>query len=251
MPVAVDSPYRQLLSRSTGSHSMVTARAVSAPAPTTLSASARSMPATRPRRRAASISAAARSASPESEAQMADTSAETRGSSLPSDDSSGHIADGSLLASADCRATWLIFGVKRLLSTLAISSLAASASPIRSNSHARSAAQSAGSTSAGLYALANRALRRPMCAQREASGASIRRINISSDLPLAPPHGASPRPSPTGSSAPARLGSRLANFGYSTCDCASTGAVSFASNDSTISTADPSTELRSAGAAAG
>ena len=91
------------------------------------------------------------------------------------------------VASADCSATWRIFGVKRSVSMLATSNRAASASPIRSSSHARSAAQSAGWTSAGLAVLASSALRRPIWAQREASGVSIRRISTSSALPLAAP----------------------------------------------------------------
>ncbi len=46
---------------------------------------------------------------------------------------------------------------------------------------------------------------------------SIRRMMISSDLPLAEPQGREPRSRATGSSVPANLGSRLASRGYSTC----------------------------------
>ena len=60
IPVAVASPKRHVFRRSTGSHSMVTARPVFDPAPTTFCASSRSMPLIRPRRRAESTCAAAR-----------------------------------------------------------------------------------------------------------------------------------------------------------------------------------------------
>jgi hypothetical protein len=71
MPVAVASPKRQLFNRSTGSHSTVTARPVLDPAPTTFSASTRSIPPIRPRRRASSICAAALSGSPASDEHIA------------------------------------------------------------------------------------------------------------------------------------------------------------------------------------
>ena len=59
---------------------------------------------------------------------------------------------GSALASALCTPTWNILGVKRSTSTPATSIRAASASPIRSSSQARSAAQSTGLTSRGARA---------------------------------------------------------------------------------------------------
>ncbi len=74
MPVAVARPKRQVLSRSTGSHSIVTARPVFDPAPTTFCASSRSIPLIRPRRRAESTCAEAVSGSPASAAHIASTS---------------------------------------------------------------------------------------------------------------------------------------------------------------------------------
>ena len=87
---------------------------------------------------------------------------------------------------------------------------------MRSNSHARSAAQSVGFTSDGLAALASSALRSPIWPQRDANGVSIRRINISSALPLAAPHGCGPSPTASGSKVPAKRGSRRDASGYST-----------------------------------
>ena len=88
----------------------------------------------------------------------------------------GHRAGGSPLAVALCTAA-CIFGVKRSVSTPAISMRAASASPTPSNSHARSW-PSTGWTSRGAVTLASKACRRAICAQREAIGVSIRRISV-------------------------------------------------------------------------
>ena len=63
-PVALARPKRQLLSSSTSSHSMVTARRVLAPAPTTFSASSRSMPPAPPRAARLVDQRLARAASP-------------------------------------------------------------------------------------------------------------------------------------------------------------------------------------------
>ena len=138
------------------------------------------------------------------------------GSSWPIPSSSGHSAGGSALASALCTATCVIFGVKRSVSTPATSIRAASASPIRSSNQARSATQSTGFTSPGACAFARSASRSAICAQREAIGVAICRIRTERKTPLDAPHGASPRPSRTGSRLPTVHGSRRAHPGYST-----------------------------------
>ena len=99
--------------------------------------------------------------------------------------SSGHSAGGSALASALWTPTCVIFGVKRSASTPATSIRAASASPSRSSSQARSATQSTGLTFAGACSFASSASRSAICAQREASGVSIRRIRLDRNAPLA------------------------------------------------------------------
>jgi hypothetical protein len=111
MPVAADRPKRQAVSASTLSHSTVTARPVSAPAPTTLSASTWSMPVTGPRRRACSIRLAALLASPASRRTWR-RSAAAPWLHLAIFSRSGHSAPGSAEASALCTATWVILGVK-------------------------------------------------------------------------------------------------------------------------------------------
>jgi len=91
---------------------------------------------------------------------------------------SGHSAGGSALASALCRATCTIFGVKRSVSIPETSIRAASASPIRSSSQARLAVQSTGLMSRGARTFASSASRSAMCSQREASGVFIRCISV-------------------------------------------------------------------------
>src|SRR6476620_4375318 len=127
----------------------------------------------------------------------------------------GHSAGGSAFASALCTATCTIFGVNLSVLTPATSIRPASASPIRSSSQARSAAQSTGLTSRGARTLASSASRSAICAQREANGVSIRRISVDRNVPLASPHGALPSPSWVGSSTPTVHTSRLAQPGYS------------------------------------
>ena len=87
---------------------------------------------------------------------------------------------------------------------------------MRSSSQARSATQSTGLTWRGASALASSASRSAICAQREASGVSIRRIRLDRKAPLAPPQGSAPSPSSAGSSCPTTRGSRRAQPGYST-----------------------------------
>ncbi len=174
------------------------------------------MPPIRPNRRAWSICAAALSGSPASDEHIASTSSRMRGSCRRIPSSIGHSAGGSALASALCTATWTILGVKRSVSTPATSIRAASASPIRNSSQARSATQSTGFTSRGDRTRASNASRSAICAQRDASGTSMRRISVERKAPLAARHGLSPRPWPAGSSIPTTQGSRLAQPGYST-----------------------------------
>ena len=138
------------------------------------------------------------------------------GSYFPIPSSIGHSAGGSAFANALCTATCIIFGVKRLVSTPATSKRAASASPRRRRSHARSATQSTGFTARGARTLARSASRNAICAQREATGESIRRIRVDRKTPLAAPHGSAPRPSRSGSRLPTTPGSRRAQPGYST-----------------------------------
>ena len=119
-------------------------------------------PPTRPRRRAGSMSAAARSDSPASEAQIAvDQRRDPRlDLGKPGFDRAQRrrVAVGQRRPAA---ATWTILGVKRSVSTLATSSRAASASPSRSSSQARSATQSAGWTSAGAGGLREQRVAQP------------------------------------------------------------------------------------------
>ena len=179
------------------------------------------------------------------------TSGAIRGSTLPSRVSSGHSADGSLLASALCTATWRIFGVKSVdVDARRPAAARASASPIRSSSQARSAAQSAGLTSARRRRLGKQRVAQPD--MRPARGQ--RRIH--------PPHQRSPgtcrSPRPTAArqarsrrdraSRPAR-GSRRASSGYSTGGAGSRPASArrVPRAQSTISTAPRlATALRSA-----
>ena len=214
MPVAAESPNRHAVRLSTGPQSMVAARPPPA-APTSFWARPRSIPPMRPCRRASSSCAEAISASPASDAHIAVTSCEIRGSYFRMPVSSGHRAAASALASALWTATWVIFGVKWSVSSPLTSIRAASASPMRRSSHDRSATQSAGFTSRGARAFARSVSRSAMCAQREAIGVSIRRMRVERNTPLAPPQGSSPRPSAAGSSLPTTHGSRLAQPGYS------------------------------------
>ena len=195
---------------------MVTARAVSAPAPISLSARLTSIPLLRPCRRASSMSAAAASGFPDSDEQIASTSGAIPGSTSRRPSRSGHRPAGSALASALWAATWVSLGVKSKTSTPDTSIRAASASPIRNSNQLRSATQSAEFSPNGVGALASRPLRSAMCSQREATGACVRRMTCSRKRPLAPPHGSAPRPIATGSSAPTKLGSRRATSGTST-----------------------------------
>ena len=133
--------------------------AVSAPAPTSLSARLTSIPPMRPRRRDWSISAAAARIAGHRRTDGIDQRSDARLTS-PRLLRSGHKAAGSAPAKALCAAIWVSFGVKSATSTSDTSILAASASPIRSSSHARSATQSAGWTPNGVGALARSALRR-------------------------------------------------------------------------------------------
>ena len=141
-PVA--RPKRQAVSVSTGSHSIVAARPLRARADDLLGkrevdpADAAVAPRLVDHRAAAFRLAGKRGA------HRLDQRAGSPGSTLRMPSSSGHSAGGSALASALCTATWTIFGVKRSVSTPATSIRAASASPIRSSSQARSATQSTG-----------------------------------------------------------------------------------------------------------
>src|SRR4029079_3643672 len=183
------------------------------------------------------------SGSPASEAHIACTSERTAGSYLRIPSSSGQSAEGSELASALWTATWTIFGVKRSASTAAMSSRAASASPKRNRSQARSATQSTGFTFGGEADFASSASRIAICAQRDAMGVRIRRIRVDRNGPSAVPHNASPSPRLRGSSAPTVHGSRRAQPGYSTGgDGGTTAAVGFELEISSIalSSAPPS-----------
>ena len=193
IPVPAERPKRHAVRLSTGCHSIVAARPLPA-APTTFSASARSIPPIRPKRRALSIWAEAVSGSPASEAHIDCTNCRIAGSYLRIPLSSGHKAEASALASADWTATCTILGVKRSVSTPSTSIRAASASPMRRSSQERSATQSTGSTSRGARALASSASRSAICVQRDASGVSMRRIRVERNAPLEPPQGSSPSP---------------------------------------------------------
>ena len=155
MPVAVDRPNRQAVSLSTGSHSIVAARPF-APGADHLFGERQvdpADPAVPPgvvdlRRRALRLARKRRAHRLHQR--------RTPGSYLRMPSSIGHSAAGSALASALCTPTWTILGVKRSVSTPATSMRAASASPSRSSSQARSATQSTGLTPRGARTLASK-----------------------------------------------------------------------------------------------
>ena len=169
--------------------------AVSAPAPTTFSASSRSIPPIRPRRRADSIWAAARlRLAGQRRAHRVDQRRRCALRPCRCPPEAGTAPPDRRWPARSAPPTWNIFGVKRSTSTPDTIIRAASASPIRSSSQARSAAQSTGLMLRGAAASASKALRSAICAQRDAIGVSIRRIRVPRNAPLAPPHGCAPSP---------------------------------------------------------
>jgi hypothetical protein len=171
----------------------LTARRLFVPAPTTFSASSRSTPRAWFRCRTRSTITLGMAVSPESAAHIASASGHA-GSLLVTSWCwvSGHSPAGSAVANATCAATAYILGVKRSTSTAWTSIRAASASPMRKSSQARSAIQSAGLTPAGVSSRETSARLSMIEAQREAIGASTRRISTERYRPCAVPNAPAP-----------------------------------------------------------
>ena len=218
IPVAVARPKRHAVRLSTGSHSMVAARPLPRRADDLFGkreVDAADAPEAAAHRRSAPTPL---SDSPASDgAHCLHQPLDPRRRTSRSRPRAGRAPAGRRWPARSGRRPATIFGVKRSVSTPATSIRAASASPMRSSSHARSATQSTGFTWRGARGLASNASRSAICAQREASGVSIRRIRVDRNAPLAPPQGIGAKPEllrdrgrrPT-------HGSRRAQPGYST-----------------------------------